>query len=61
MINTQDAAATDDDGDDDAYSVSSKRICPGHERAIPIEKTVQELDIREEGIYYCSFDVINFF
>ncbi|XP_051872951.1 ATP-dependent DNA helicase Q4 [Pristis pectinata] len=26
------------------------RICPGHERALPIQKTVEMLDIREEGI-----------
>ena len=25
------------------------RVCPGHERAIPIQSTVQSLDIKEEG------------
>ena len=26
------------------------RLCPGHERALPIERTVMELDVKEEGI-----------
>lgn len=26
------------------------RICPGHERALPIERLVQELDMKEEGM-----------
>ncbi len=26
------------------------RICPGHERALPVEATVMELDVREEGV-----------
>ena len=26
-----------------------ERICPGHERALPIEQTVIELDVKEEG------------
>lgn len=25
------------------------RLCPGHERSLPIEQTVMELDIKEEG------------
>ncbi|KAM4700283.1 ATP-dependent DNA helicase Q4 isoform 2-T2 [Discoglossus pictus] len=31
-------------------SVAVERVCYRHERAIPIEETVQRLDIREEGI-----------
>ena len=27
----------------------SVRVCPGHERALPIESTVMSLDVREEG------------
>ena len=27
-----------------------ERVCPGHERAIPIDSTVQQLDIKEEGM-----------
>ena len=26
-----------------------ERLCPGHERAMPIERTVMELDVKEEG------------
>ncbi|XP_025115631.1 ATP-dependent DNA helicase Q4-like isoform X3 [Pomacea canaliculata] len=28
----------------------SERVCPGHERALPKAQTIQDLDIREEGI-----------
>lgn len=28
---------------------TSKRTCPGHERAIPIEQTITALDVKEEG------------
>lgn len=31
-----------------------RRICPGHERAIPIEELVRELDMKEEGAYLIS-------
>lgn len=36
------------------------RICPGHERALPIEELVQELDMKEEGddiifYNYCNY------
>ncbi|XP_033107738.1 ATP-dependent DNA helicase Q4-like [Anneissia japonica] len=31
-------------------SFRKHRLCPGHERAIPIEQTVESLDIKEEGI-----------
>jgi len=40
--------------DEESSSSNLKRVCPGHERAIPIEKTVQELDIKEEGIFVSS-------
>lgn len=26
-----------------------QRLCPGHERALPIQQTVMELDVKEEG------------
>ena len=26
-----------------------EQLCPGHERAMPIERTVIELDVKEEG------------
>lgn len=37
------------------------RICPGHERALPIEELVQELDMKEEGddiifLNYCNYN-----
>ena len=25
------------------------RLCPGHERALPIQQTVMDLDVKEEG------------
>ena len=25
------------------------RVCPGHERALPIQQTVMDLDVKEEG------------
>ncbi|KAL5020858.1 hypothetical protein ScPMuIL_000013 [Solemya velum] len=31
-------------------TVAELRICPGHERALPIENTVMDLDVKEEGI-----------
>ncbi|XP_060604089.1 ATP-dependent DNA helicase Q4-like [Ruditapes philippinarum] len=27
-----------------------RRLCPGHERALPIQQTVMDLDVKEEGI-----------
>ena len=30
-------------------TVEKVRLCPGHERALPIERTVMELDVKEEG------------
>lgn len=35
------------------------RICPGHERALPIESLVQELDMKEEGMRYGSLQFLN--
>jgi len=32
-----------------AKNSKSDRICPGHERALPIQQTVMELDVKEEG------------
>ena len=40
-----------------------KRLCPGHERAIPIEKSVQDLDMKEEGdsnVNALSFKLFHF-
>ena len=30
-------------------TADKERLCPGHERAMPIERTVIELDVKEEG------------
>jgi hypothetical protein len=27
----------------------NQRLCPGHERALPIQQTVMDLDVKEEG------------
>ncbi|KAL3859571.1 hypothetical protein ACJMK2_009787, partial [Sinanodonta woodiana] len=40
-----------EDKNQELRKVGSKaRICPGHERALTIEETVMELDVKEEGI-----------
>lgn len=51
---TDNSRVTNDDDtglfDDWEEEVKSEgRICPGHERAIPIESFVTELDVKEEG------------
>ncbi|XP_048253388.1 ATP-dependent DNA helicase Q4-like [Haliotis rufescens] len=41
---------TDEDLNQKENVTLPSRICPGHERALPIDRTVTDLDIREEGI-----------
>ncbi len=36
-------------------TASEGRICPGHERALPIELTVNDLDMKEEGRFLTHF------
>ena len=36
----------------EATTYTSSVVCGGHERVIPIETTVQELDMKEEGEYH---------
>ena len=36
-------------------ALQSPRICPGHERAVSIESTVMDLDVKEEGMIIVSF------
>lgn len=37
------------------------RLCPGHERALPIQQTVLDLDVKEEGmsLLSCSLQIQN--
>lgn len=32
-------------------SLPGDRLCPGHERALPLEQTVMELDVKEEVFF----------
>ena len=31
------------------FPTDRERLCPGHVKAMPIERTVTELDVKEEG------------
>ncbi|XP_041376868.1 ATP-dependent DNA helicase Q4-like [Gigantopelta aegis] len=46
-IRGRESHATDENSEP---KTSASRICPGHERALDIHKTVHDLDVREEGI-----------
>ena len=39
-----------DDWDGVDTVTTTTRMCPGHERAIPIETLVMDLDVKEEGL-----------
>ena len=48
--NDNDHALKDNDQETEDSNEGSNRICGGHEVAIPIEKAVQQLDMKEEAI-----------
>ena len=45
------AAASEGEGQPEVTMTTKEkgRLCPGHERALPIERTVMELDVKDEG------------
>ena len=49
-------AETDELFDDwDGETNDTKRLCSGHERAIPIDNLVMDLDVKEEGMIALIF------